>query len=568
MSGGGHSVSLSFLLQTGLSNPCSRWPKAEALTFKTYGGSILALPFSTISGLQEIRYFMMKESYTGAMEAVQTQNLGMTTSYMAECSGILSAAISAEEKGWHNLNIISDSKAAVSAFNNNCMPWQMHSQWGYVKDRLNISLQHSWREANFNADTSANKACYLPDNIGAWEPHYNSSSVYEHLFTLGSVSLEAKKKFKVPRIISKRFELMEECSPSTKEHVSANERKEEHASEELTTINCSQGSLLELENLNDGSTPNDSMDDGIVTDESLDSPSGNLIQSEDARLLEQSTSKAVHSRSLTLNKEHQYKFVSEGVEGKTRLANRKVIVRSSYFQHKLVNEKNLENENEKLESDEDGTEGVICETTRKSALYPNSFLKSALKKRKFTPVERAKTEIVKVKHALANHPRNSMLILDVYLEVEANEEPPTQSVLSVSAVTVTSRSRGSLRDVLVLDMDLEVKAAPTVFNTFQLGDCFQSDNSPSDAEENKFGCNISHINNYSDIAEKSMERFVSVVSSFRCTSSGSRASGLRAPLKDVRNTLVGIRSPIPPKDLSKFSYGTNNRKTASVSLED
>lgn len=54
-------------------------------------------------------------------------------------------------------------------------------------------------------------------------------------------------------------------------------------------------------------------------------------------------------------------------------------------------------------------------------------------------------------------------------------------------------------------------------------------------EEGKFGSNISHLGHYSDIAEKSMERFVSVISSFKYTSSGSRASGLRAPLKDTRN---------------------------------
>ncbi|KAA8519583.1 hypothetical protein F0562_013793 [Nyssa sinensis] len=56
------------------------------------------------------------------------------------------------------------------------------------------------------------------------------------------------------------------------------------------------------------------------------------------------------------------------------------------------------------------------------------------------------------------------------------------------------------------------------------------------AEEGKFGCNISHLGHFSDIAEKSIEKFVSVMSSFRYSSSGSRASGLRAPLKDVDNT--------------------------------
>ena len=55
-------------------------------------------------------------------------------------------------------------------------------------------------------------------------------------------------------------------------------------------------------------------------------------------------------------------------------------------------------------------------------------------------------------------------------------------------------------------------------------------------EEMKFGANISHLAQYSDIAEKSMEKFVSIISSFRFSSSGSRASGLRAPLKDIQNT--------------------------------
>jgi hypothetical protein len=40
---------------------------------------------------------------------------------------------------------------------------------------------------------------------------------------------------------------------------------------------------------------------------------------------------------------------------------------------------------------------------------------------------------------------------------------------------------------------------------------------------------------YSGIAEKSMDKFAALVSSFRYP--GSRASGLRAPLKDVKNTL-------------------------------
>ncbi|KAL8032355.1 hypothetical protein ABFX02_13G090400 [Erythranthe guttata] len=60
----------------------------------------------------------------------------------------------------------------------------------------------------------------------------------------------------------------------------------------------------------------------------------------------------------------------------------------------------------------------------------------------------------------------------------------------------------------------------------------------SEAEEGKLGCDISHLSRYSDIAEKSMEKFVSVISSFRYNSSGTRASGLRPPLKDINNNCL------------------------------
>ncbi|KAG7012503.1 Exonuclease 1, partial [Cucurbita argyrosperma subsp. argyrosperma] len=57
--------------------------------------------------------------------------------------------------------------------------------------------------------------------------------------------------------------------------------------------------------------------------------------------------------------------------------------------------------------------------------------------------------------------------------------------------------------------------------------------------------------------KKSMERFVSVISSFRF-SSGSRASGLRAPLRDVPNS--NINRSATAMDLSQFAYVPNKNK--------
>ncbi|CAL4947152.1 unnamed protein product [Urochloa decumbens] len=67
--------------------------------------------------------------------------------------------------------------------------------------------------------------------------------------------------------------------------------------------------------------------------------------------------------------------------------------------------------------------------------------------------------------------------------------------------------------------------------------------------EGRFGCNVSHVNMYSGIAEKSMDKFAALISSFRYP--GSRASGLRAPLKDVKNTL-SVRSILKAPDKNKF----------------
>ncbi|XP_039130239.1 exonuclease 1-like [Dioscorea cayenensis subsp. rotundata] len=73
-----------------------------------------------------------------------------------------------------------------------------------------------------------------------------------------------------------------------------------------------------------------------------------------------------------------------------------------------------------------------------------------------------------------------------------------------------------------------------------------------------FGCDISHLKNYSSIAEKSMERFASLMSSFKYNSSGSRASGLRAPLRDVQNT-SSSRARICTANSIKHSFNKNKR---------
>ncbi|XP_078442177.1 5'-3' exonuclease family protein isoform X2 [Wolffia australiana] len=66
----------------------------------------------------------------------------------------------------------------------------------------------------------------------------------------------------------------------------------------------------------------------------------------------------------------------------------------------------------------------------------------------------------------------------------------------------------------------------------------------SNAEDRQSSrCDISHIDRYTGIAEKSMEKFIAVMASYRHIPSGSRASGLRPPLRDIKN-MNTIRSSI------------------------
>jgi hypothetical protein len=58
--------------------------------------------------------------------------------------------------------------------------------------------------------------------------------------------------------------------------------------------------------------------------------------------------------------------------------------------------------------------------------------------------------------------------------------------------------------------------------------------------EERFGCNVSHVNTYSGIAEKSMDKFAALISSFRYP--GPRASGLHAPLKALVEKKKSIES--------------------------
>ncbi|KAJ1426192.1 XPG/Rad2 endonuclease [Sesbania bispinosa] len=310
-------------------------------------------------------------------------------------------------------------------------------------------------------------------------------------------SLEAKRKFRAPRIspTTTNQSTLDSSSVSSLEH----ETLEAAASE---TKN-SAASIVDSENWCSGPLPNNHIENSFTTkvSEFMQSPChvsmvGEKKKSPEHTILRQPR-QPIHKPCLGLLKEHELTNVQDTVEGKTREATKKVIVRSAYFQHKQV-EKNVCGEKQDCLSS-----GIVIDE-RKNAISDsdlcNNHLKNKDLKRKISPNDHIQSE--------------------------------------------------NLRPRLIRP------ASPPHNNGF----CDDNVTGPfaeNNAEE-KFGTNISHLGHYSKIAEKSLERFESVISSFRC-SSGSRVSGLRAPLKDVRNICNNRPKTV---DFKQYAYVPKQTKTS------
>ena len=90
----------------------------------------------------------------------------------------------------------------------------------------------------------------------------------------------------------------------------------------------------------------------------------------------------IHKPCLGLHKDHEHTNVEDTVEGKTREATQKVIVRSAYFQHKQVEKNVCDNKQDCLSS------GIVIDE-RKIAISDsdlcNNLLKNKDLKRKISP---------------------------------------------------------------------------------------------------------------------------------------------------------------------------------------
>lgn len=235
-------------------------------------------------------------------------------------------------------------------------------------------------------------------------------------------------------------------------------------------------SSVDSDNLGSGSSPDFYIENNFSskTSDLIESPyhvsmAGGKKGSPDHTILRQPR-QPIHKPCLGLHKEHELTNIQDKVERKTKEVKRKVVVRSSYFQQKQVEKNACDEKQEQLSSD-------IFVDERKNGISGGDLCNSHLKNKD-----------LKRKASLNDNTQNENL--------QARQMHPTSSTY----------------DNGCSDHNVDVP--------------FKEDS----VEEEKFGINISHLGHYSEIAEKSLERFASVISAFKYTP-GSRVSGLHAPLR-------------------------------------
>ncbi|PSS02969.1 Exonuclease [Actinidia chinensis var. chinensis] len=379
-------------------------------------------------------------------------------------------------------------------------------------------------------------------------------------------SLEAKRRFMAPRSIPKhRNPMIETCS--TVEHISEDA--------DACKTNCSPKSLLDSRCFGIASPSEGDVKHGVAakSPESFESPShGSHDKAEilgDNRspqdpLLQQSRH-SIPKLCMTLQKERE-KFVADVGQGKTRKENTKVIVRSSYFQPKLAKENDEENIKEDVTTDK--CDNINSEREYKSASDAGEA-KTRMKNRK--TIVTSSYFLHKSVNENDQNNRNEKLIVkdDFMTRTYENAIPESASGDSYYKSAIMKRKAFPVESVQMentnykcMRMDASLPIESTLNRQSSSISTLDNTTMETKAEGGKFGSNISHLENYSDIAEKSIERFVSVISSFKCSSSGSRASGLRAPLKEVQNTHTS-RSNIGV-DFSNFAYVPTNQKAPSA----
>ncbi|CAN4082143.1 unnamed protein product [Withania somnifera] len=385
-----------------------------------------------------------------------------------------------------------------------------------------------------------------------------------------TASVEAKQKFRAPRtspiLPSSKIGV---SSPLADSRKGADSYKFESLSISSPDPSGVSSSLVDDDILLKASTSSESTSQGLLKEREIENDPG----LQPVPLLH-----PICKPCITLGKE----YALDLSESKARAAKKKVIVRSSYFLKNNKKEdvqdddKSVINEaaNDKFcsiiqendfDSMPDAMNGAVIAAV-KNSITRNSYFQHKPSARNVlvgdTELKENKRVIVRSSYFqknLANE--NSQGNLDVAAELE-------QTNPKASSGDDCSERRSKKRKVTFIDTVQAENASAECLeaDTSGIQGDFSSNLDDSKKETNdgqgKFGANISHLGQYAQISEKSMENFVSVISSFRYTSNGSRASGLRAPLKDIKNTSI-YRSALD-MDLNKYQLDNYEFQSAAA----
>ncbi|CAL1410469.1 unnamed protein product [Linum trigynum] len=233
-----------------------------------------------------------------------------------------------------------------------------------------------------------------------------------------------------------------------------------------------------------------------------------------------------------------------------RIERKKVIVRSRYFQHKPINKDNQDSSIERAHCNTN----ISCDLSKED----DDLSLSGMTEKK-TEVAESRQESILKGDAYSDREQDGIALESAGF----GENNTNESTLKRKTSQNGNTDKAKRRSTYFCNNASSSPPTPVELG----GGCssFETDEELTEKESGggKFGANIEHLSQYSKIAEKSVDRFATMLSSFRYSSSGSRASGLRAPLRDIKNTCASRSTSVP--DFTKFAYTPKNKGTAASS---
>ncbi|KAB1221464.1 hypothetical protein CJ030_MR2G007587 [Morella rubra] len=226
----------------------------------------------------------------------------------------------------------------------------------------------------------------------------------------GFASLEAKRKFRAPWTSSNHLTPEDNSSLVPKDNITVEAA--------ACKTDCLPAKLLHSESMGTVVAANNLVEDRFATEilECSKSPThghtwyslpfilvnikDTVAETSPKQILVQQPQYSIHKRCTTLQKEHECNNVPDAAEGKTRTETRKVVIRSSYFQHKSENLKEPNNGHEKALADR--VVDVYENTITQDACFRDNHIKDKVMKRKISANDCVKKENVKPKHRHLN----------------------------------------------------------------------------------------------------------------------------------------------------------------------